>query len=111
MPESRAPPRDPLSWGRTEQTMSGDDDRANAKPSKNPFFDEIDAPPPARARRAKPAPGIISGAGLDMARGHASGIQIRDTGPAQKVDEPRVVLAVETDVRKVPTDKRLLEGR
>ena len=91
--------------------MSGDDDRANAKPSKNPFFDEIDAPPPARARRPKPPPHVITAGGVDMARGHASGIQVKDTGPAHTVDEPRVVLAVETDLRKVPTDKKLLEGR
>jgi hypothetical protein len=91
--------------------MSGEDDRANAKASKNPFFDELDAPPPARVRRAKPPPSVITAGGVDMARAHASGIQVKDTGSAQKVDEPRVVLAVETDPRKVPTDKKLLEGR
>jgi hypothetical protein len=91
--------------------MSGEDDRAKTKPSKNPFFDESDAPPLPRARRMKPPPGIITAGGVDMARAHASGIQIREPGPEQKVDEPRVVLAVETDLRKVPTDKRLLEGR
>lgn len=47
-----------------------------------------------------------------MARGHASGIKIREAPPPfVPVDEPRVVIAVETDARKVPTGPRMVEGR
>ncbi|MFT3775099.1 MAG: hypothetical protein QM820_57865 [Minicystis sp.] len=47
-----------------------------------------------------------------MARAHASGIKVRAPSvPDVPTDEPRVVLSVETNPRKVPTHKRLLEGR
>lgn len=47
-----------------------------------------------------------------MARAHASGIKLRDnTAPEPTLNQPRVVVSVETDPRKVPTHKRLLEGR
>jgi hypothetical protein len=90
--------------------MSGEDDRGQAKPTK-PIFDEAEFIPH-RARRVKPPPGIISAGGVDMARAHASGIKLRDVAmPEPIVDQPRVVVAVETDPRKVPTHKRLLAGR
>jgi hypothetical protein len=90
----------------------GDDDRRAAKPAaKNPFFDDEDAPLPVRARKAKPAPSMMTAGGVDMARAHASGIQVREAMPDQPIEEAKVVVAVETDPRKVPTHKRLLEGR
>ena len=47
-----------------------------------------------------------------MARAHASGILVREgSAPDITRDEPRVVIAVETDARKVPTHPRLVEGR
>ena len=91
--------------------MSGEKDRSGRRPSRNPLFDESDAPP-RRARKAKPPPGIITAGGVDMARAHASGIKVRDGVAAENtLDEPRVVVAVETDLRKVPTHRRLLDGR
>jgi hypothetical protein len=93
--------------------MSGEDDRGQPKRGKSPFFDESDVAPPARPRRrAKPPPNIITAGGVDMARGHASGIQIREgVSPEPSTDQPRVVIAVETDLRKVPTHRRLLAAR
>jgi hypothetical protein len=91
--------------------MSGEDDRGQAPAKKTPLFDEADVILP-RARRVKPPPGIISAGGVDMARAHASGIKLRDAAAPEPVtDQRRVVVAVETDPRKVPTHKRLLEGR
>ncbi|APR85037.1 Hypothetical protein A7982_10386 [Minicystis rosea] len=47
-----------------------------------------------------------------MARAHASGIKVRAGAPAEALlDEPRVVVSVETNPRKVPTHRRLLEAR
>jgi len=47
-----------------------------------------------------------------MARGHASNIVVREAPvPEIPPDEPKVVIALETDPRKVPTHRRLLEGR
>lgn len=93
-------------------TMSGEQDRGGAKPARNPFFDEADAPPIRRVARPKPPPGIISAGGVDMARAHASGILIREATAAETtLDEPRVVVGVETDPRKVPTHRTLIEGR
>ncbi len=90
---------------------NGEDDRREAKPGQNAFLDEAD-PPPVRQRRAKPPPGIITAGGVDMARAHASGIKLREQTAAEpSLDQPRVVVAVEIDPRKVPTHKRLLEGR
>src|SRR4051812_43577798 len=92
----------------------GDDDRGSAKPAaKNPFFDDADGPPspPIRSRKAKPAPAMMTAGGVDMARAHASGIKVREAMPEQPVEQAKVVVAVETDPRKVPTHKRLLEGR
>jgi hypothetical protein len=88
--------------------MSGEDDRDPAGP-ENPYLDDADIPPPAlRPRRAKPPPNIITAGGVDMARGHASGIPIREgKGPEAASDLPRVVIAVETDLRKIPTHRRL----
>src|SRR4029079_10983314 len=54
----------------------------------------------------------ITAGGVDMARAHASGIRVRDAAtPEHPVDEPKVVVSAETDERKVPTHKKLLEGR
>lgn len=90
---------------------SDEDDRGQAKPEKDPFFDESEVIRP-RGKRVKPPPGIISAGGVDMARAHASGIKLRDAvSPAPITDQPRVVVAVEVDPRKVPTHKRLVEGR
>ena len=62
--------------------MSGTDDRGQAKPGKTPSFEESDVAPPARPRKkAKPPPNIITAGGVDMARGHASGIQVREGAP------------------------------
>lgn len=93
--------------------MSGEQKGGSAKPGANPFFDESEEPRPLpRARRLKPPPGIISAGGVDMARAHASNIRVPGGGiPALLPDEPRVVVSVETDARKVPTHKRLLDGR
>jgi hypothetical protein len=93
--------------------MSGDDNRSS-KPgtAPGPFFDEADAPRRARARRTKPPPGIITAGGVDMARAHASGIKIRAGAvPDHPIDEPRVVIAVETDARRTTTHKRILDTR
>jgi len=105
---------------------NGEDDRGEAKADANPFLDGAEprvrdvvadvvtdvVPDVVRKRRPKPPPNIISAGGVDMARAHASGIKLRDnTAPEPTLDQPRVVLAVETDPRKVPTHKRLLEGR
>jgi hypothetical protein len=95
--------------------MNGEDDRDPAGP-ENHYLDDGDIPPPAvRPRRAKPPPNIITAGGVDMARGHASGIPIRERkGPEPPRDLPRVVIAVETDLRKIPTHRRLTavaEGR
>jgi hypothetical protein len=90
--------------------MAGDDDRGAPK-GRNPFFDEGDAPPP-RRKKVKPPPGIITAGGVDMARAHASGIKVREAAvPEHPSAQPKVVVAVETDPRKVPTHKRLLPGR
>ena len=90
---------------------NGEDDRGEAKPGKNPFLDEAGVPP-VRQRKAKPPPNIISAGGVDMARAHASNIKLRDnTAPEPTLDQPRVVVAVELDPRKIPTHRRLIEGR
>lgn len=90
--------------------MSGEDDREAKKRARGE--DAGGSRPPPRARRGKPPPGIMTAGGMDMARAHASGITVRaDQGPAPVVDEPRVVLSVERDVRKVPTGPRLRGGR
>jgi hypothetical protein len=93
--------------------MSGDRDRGSGKPAGNAFASDRDGERPLpRARRPKPPPGIITAGGVDMARAHASGIRVPgSTSPATPRDEPRVVLAVQTDPRRVPTPRRLLEGR
>lgn len=93
--------------------MSGADDRSHERPGHTPSFDEADIPLPARPRRkAKPPPNIITAGGVDMARGHATGILPRNGASAgPSLDEPRVVLAVETDPRRVPTHRRLVEAR
>lgn len=83
--------------------MSGQHDQGGTTPP-NPF-PEQEGPPRARSRRQKPPPGIITAGGVDMARAHASGIQVRDAAqPEHPMDEPRVVLS---DPRKLP--KRLLD--
>jgi hypothetical protein len=91
--------------------MSGDDDHGPARPEQSRVAGAGDAPAP-RARKAKPPPGIITAGGVDMARAHASGIELRD-GPVPEpiADQPRVVLAVETDLRKFPTHPRLPDAR
>jgi hypothetical protein len=91
--------------------MSGDDDHGPARPDKGPAAGAGDTPSP-RPRKAKPPPGIITAGGVDMARAHASGIELRD-GPVPEptVDQPRVMLAVEADLRKVPTHPRLAGAR
>jgi hypothetical protein len=88
--------------------MSGEDNRDPAGP-ENSYLDEAEIPPPVvRPRRAKPPPNIITAGGVDMARGHASGILIREgKGPEPSSGLPRVVIAVETDLRKLPTHRRL----
>ena len=92
--------------------MSGERDRSGSDPTKHPFLDDSAPRALPRARRAKPPPGIITAGGVDMARAHAAGIRVREgTGPDLPRDEPRVVLAVESDPRKVPTSRRLLEAR
>jgi hypothetical protein len=96
--------------------MGSDQDRAPKGPVANAFFDDAGvrsgARPPPRARRPKPPPGIITAGGVDMARAHASGIVVREQrAPDVAKDEPRVVIAVETDARKVPTHPRLIEPR
>jgi hypothetical protein len=76
----------------------------------NPFLEA--APPtaasrPAAVRRAKPPPGIISAGGVDMARAHASNIRpVADT-EHKPADTAKVVLAVETDPRRVRTIPRM----
>lgn len=92
--------------------MSGEQDRRGARPADNPFFVDDDAPRPVpRAKRGKPPPAVITAGGVDMARAHAAGIRIREPGVVPRVDEPRVVLRVETDPRRIRTPRRLLEGR
>jgi hypothetical protein len=87
--------------------MSGDDDHGPSQPDSSVVASAVAAPSP-RARKAKPPPGIITAGGVDMARAHASGIELRD-GPVPEsiADQPRVVLAVLADLRKVPTHPRL----
>jgi hypothetical protein len=92
--------------------MSGEQNPGGPKPAQNPFYDETDAPQPRRAKRTKPPPGIISAGGVDMARAHASGIKVREgTAAEPTLDQPRVVVAVETDPRKVPTHRKMIDGR
>jgi hypothetical protein len=93
--------------------MNGEDDRGPARPGKHPSVEEPDIVLPVRPRKkAKPPPNIITAGGVDMARGHASGIQIREGGSAEPtVDQPRVVIGVETDLRKLPTHKRIVIRR
>lgn len=92
--------------------MSGERDESGSDPAKQPILGDSAPRALPRARRAKPPPGIITAGGVDMARAHAAGIRVREgTGPDVPRDEPRVVLAVESDPRKVPTSRRLLEAR
>src|SRR3954464_3513415 len=116
----RARTRSGLSWRRAAESgaagpepMSGENDRGAPKPGGNPFFEEGAAPAPrARPRRAKPPPGIITAGGVDMARGFAADIRVRDApAPERPHDEPKVVVAINADVRKVPTHRSLIEGR
>jgi hypothetical protein len=58
-------------------------------------------------RRAKPPPGIISAGGVDMARAHASNIQPAADTDYKPTETAKVVLAVETDPRRVRTAPRL----
>jgi hypothetical protein len=91
--------------------MNGDDDRRQRKGGRRPALDGASLVP-TRPRKVKPPPGIITAGGVDMARAHASGIEVRGgAAPEATPNQPRVVLAVETDPRKVPTHRRLLEGR
>jgi hypothetical protein len=91
--------------------MSGEDDRGDPEPERSPSSEATEPAPP-RVRKAKPPPGIITAGGVDMARAHASGIKPpAPTSPEPATDQPRVVVAVETDPRKVPTHPRLVEGR
>lgn len=66
------------------------------------------AAPAARVRKQKASPGIIMAGGLDMARGHAENIQPKTLGAAHTPEVPRVVLSVETDLRRAPTMPRLI---
>lgn len=67
-------------------------------------------PPPAKAKKPKPPPGMITAGGVDMARGHAENIQPKGPGAALTPAVPKVVLSVETDTRRVPTAPRLIAG-
>jgi hypothetical protein len=116
--------------------MSGEDDRDRSKPEDKPRAEDADVPkrtrlhavpslglggemprrkrtspepwPTLRPRRVKPPPGIISAGGVDMARAHASGITPRvSTMPEPPVNEPRVVLTVETNPQRALTQPRL----
>ena len=76
----------------------------------NPFLES--APPaaaarPAAVRRGKPPPGIISAGGVDMARAHASNIRPAADTEQKPVDTAKVVLAVETDPRRIRTIPRM----
>jgi hypothetical protein len=90
----------------------GDDDRGRALPGRSPLLDDLAGPAALRPRKMKPPPGIITAGGVDMARAHASGIEIRSAPLSEEPTHlPRVVLSIETDPRKVPTHRRLLEAR
>jgi hypothetical protein len=97
--------------------MNGEDERGQAK-AKDPVREEAGAhpppsPPAARPRRkVKPPPNIITAGGVDMARGHASGIVPRSGGSREPVgNQPRVVLTVDTDMRRAPTHKGIVVER
>lgn len=79
----------------------------------NPFLDDGSAPPAAssRAKKPKPPPGIMSAGGMDMARAHAENILPKKNLPEQPSDMPRVVVTVETDPRRMPTNPKLIEGK
>src|SRR4051812_6259740 len=102
--------------------MSRDDERGRSGPvegepasagksggraaaAKNPFLEE--ATPGVRQRRHKPPAGIISAGGVDMARAHASGIRLPEGVERKSLETRKVVVAVETDPRRVPTHPRM----
>lgn len=95
--------------GQSGRTAGGPPGGEGPRRAANNLF--LDDPPRPRQKRHKPAAGIISAGGVDMARAHASGIR-----PPREIEPPavetrKVVVAVETDARKVPTHRKLLEGR
>jgi hypothetical protein len=80
----------------------------------NPFLAEAPAaaaPAPAVRRRGKPPPGIISAGGVDMARAHASNIRPAADTEARPMETAKVVVAVETNPRRVQTMRNLEAAR
>ncbi|MEO7331452.1 MAG: hypothetical protein ABI193_22950, partial [Minicystis sp.] len=73
----------------------------------NPFLDEAGASTSARVKKPKPPPAIISAGGVDMARAHAANVQPKPLLDAKASEEAKVVVAVETDPRRVRTGPRL----
>jgi hypothetical protein len=73
----------------------------------NPFLDEAGLTPSSRTKKHKPPPAVISAGGVDMARAHASNVQPKANLDPKTVDVPKVVVAVETDPRRVRTGPRM----
>jgi hypothetical protein len=117
--------------------MSSEDDQGRSKPEEHPRADVPEDEPRARMvavpsrprggrprkgkggtsepwptlrpRKVRPPPGIITAGGVDMARAHAVGIEPRISNvPEPIVHEPRVVVTVETNPTRVPTQKCLV---
>ncbi|MFO0762692.1 MAG: PEGA domain-containing protein [Byssovorax sp.] len=73
----------------------------------NPFLDEAGVSPSSRVKKPKPPPAVISAGGVDMARAHASNVLPKANQESKTVDVPKVVVAVETDPRRVKTGPRM----
>jgi hypothetical protein len=73
----------------------------------NPFLDEAGSSISSRAKKPKPPPAIISAGGVDMARAHAANVQPKPQIEGRTAEVAKVVVAVETDPRRVRTGPRL----
>lgn len=73
----------------------------------NPFLDEAGSSTSSRAKKPKPPPAIISAGGVDMARAHAANVQPKPQIEGRTAEVAKVVVAVETDPRRVRTGPRL----
>ena len=91
--------------------MSSADNQGAGRQVTNPFLDQAEVSAPAAPRKARPSPRIISAGGVEMARAHAVGICARASSYVQPINTARVVLNVESDTRRVPTERRLPPGR
>lgn len=90
--------------------MTRKDDPQETQPTRNPFIDEPVPAPLPRLKKQRPA-GIMSAGGVDMARAYATDIHVRAAQPERPLAEERVVVSVETDPRRVQTERRLVDPR